>query len=336
MAHVSSLYAFPQGELPSLIARARTLASARPDEPALHTLLGDMLNQARDYAGAASAYAGDRRPEARAWEAQARSRETLRRWLAQAPPSGPATDIAVINLDRNTDRLTELDRQFSACLPHRFRVPGVEGSRLSAAAIGRLGGDAAMRGTLGCFLSHAAAWEAMLARGLAQCLIVEDDVIPLFDLPAQWGMFGVPDEADICFVNDRLAPQSAEAGFRVRTLSEAMLCFPSWRNAPGADGYRLSAAGAQKLLDWVARDGFCRRRGLAAAGLRADAGADRGLAGRQPRTLGAASAAATGFARPAVRRCAVSPADPHRAGCQRPGRREPGRLGFRSEAIRGR
>ncbi len=256
VAHVSSLYAFPQGELPSLIARARTLASARPDEPALHTLLGDMLNQARDYAGAASAYAGDRRPEARAWEAQARSRETLRRWLAQAPPSGPATDIAVINLDRNTDRLTELDRQFSACLPHRFRVPGVEGSRLSAAAIGRLGGDAAMRGTLGCFLSHAAAWEAMLARGLAQCLIVEDDVIPLFDLPAQWGMFGVPDEADICFVNDRLAPQSAEAGFRVRTLSEAMLCFPSWRNAPGADGYRLSAAGAQKLLDWVARDGF--------------------------------------------------------------------------------
>ena len=256
LAHVSSLYAFPQGELPALIDRARSLACARPNEPALHTLLGDMLNQARDYAAAAAAYAADTRPEARPREAQARRAETIGKWLLRAPSSGLAPAIAVINLDRNTDRLAELDRQFSRCRPLRFRVPGIEGSRLSAAAIARLGGDAAMRGTLGCFLGHAAAWETMLARNLEQCLVIEDDVIPTFDMPARWGIFGLPEHFDVCFVNDRLAPPATDAAFSIHPLPEAMGVFPAWRNAPGADGYLLSAAGARKLLDWVARDGF--------------------------------------------------------------------------------
>ena len=65
------------------------------------------------------------------------------------------------------------------------RSAGIEGRRLPAAAVRRLGGDPQMRGTLGCFLSHAGAWEAIVERGDDQCLIVEDDVIPLLDLPAQ-------------------------------------------------------------------------------------------------------------------------------------------------------
>ena len=255
-AHLSTLYAFPQGELPSLIARARALARARANDPAVHILLGDMLSQARDYVGAAAAYAGDARPEARALEAQARHAQAFGEWLHQAPSFGPAPPIAVINLDRNTDRLAEFDRQFSDCHLPRFRVPGIEGGRLPVAATARLGGDAAKRGTLGCFLSHTAAWETMLARGLEHCLVVEDDVIPLFDLPARWGVFGLPAHFGICFVNDRLAPQAVEPGLRVYTLRQAMRVFPTWRDAPGADGYLLSAAGARKLLEWVERDGF--------------------------------------------------------------------------------
>ena len=81
-------------------------------------------------------------------------------------------------------------------------------------------------------------------------------MIPLFDLPARWGAFDVPDGADICFVNDRLAPPASSPAFGILPLIEAMRCFPAWRNAPGADGYLLSAAGAAKLLRWVERDGF--------------------------------------------------------------------------------
>ncbi len=253
LAHLAGLYAFPHPELPALIARARPLAEA---DPTLQTLLGDMLTQARDHAGAATAYARDPHPDARARETQARDAQDRTEWLQAAPEFGPAPHIAVINLDRNAARLAELDGNFAACRPPRFRVPGIEGSRLPAAAIARLGGDPAMRGTLGCFLAHAAAWEAMLAHDLAYCLIVEDDVIPLFDLPERWGMFALPDALDLCFVNDRMAPPPDRTGFRIHPLAGAMRAFPYWRNAPGADGYLLTAAGARKLLAWVAQDGF--------------------------------------------------------------------------------
>ncbi len=260
IAHLASLSAFPQADLPALTARARALATARPNDPGIHLLLGHMLRQARDYPAAAIAYAAAhaREPhaETQALAHDARHYHALARRLRRAPDTGPAPAIAVINLDRNPSRLAELDRQFQRCRPPQFRVPGVEGSRLSVAAVQRLGGDPAMRGTLGCFLSHTAAWEAMLARGLSHCLVVEDDVVPLLDLPLHWGAFGLPDGWELCFVNDRLAPRRTKAGFATVPLADAMQAFPSDANAPGADGYLLTAAGARKLLDWTAQDGF--------------------------------------------------------------------------------
>ncbi len=56
LAHMASLYAFPQAELPALLSRAHALAIAQPDNVETHLLLGHMLRQARDYAGAAAAY----------------------------------------------------------------------------------------------------------------------------------------------------------------------------------------------------------------------------------------------------------------------------------------
>ena len=260
LAHMASLYAFPQAELPALLSRAHALAIAQPDNVETHLLLGHMLRQARDYAGAAAAYtaahARQLHPETEWLAHDARRYHALARHLQNAPAIGPALSIATINLDRNSGRLAELGRQFRHCHPPRFRVPGVDGSRLSVAAVQRLGGDPAMRGTLGCFLSHTAAWEAMLARGLPHCLIIEDDVIPLLDLPLHWGVFGLPDGWELCFVNDRLAPRRTEAGFATVSLADALQAFPPDDNAPGADGYLLTATGARKLLDWVAQDGF--------------------------------------------------------------------------------
>ena len=253
LAHMAALYAFPQAELPALIARAKALAQATPGNPALWRLLGAMRMQARDYAGAAQAFAQD--PDAPGPMRDAQRFAALVPTAREAQAHGPAPFIAAINLDRNTDRWAALRAQFGACRPPLFRVAGVEGSRLPPPAIARLGADPAMPGTLGCFLGHAAAWAAMLARGLDHCLIVEDDVIPLFDLPARWGVFGLPESFDLCFVNDRMAPPGT-GGFAAVPLADAMRAFPHTRNAPGADGYLLSAAGARTLLDWVAADGF--------------------------------------------------------------------------------
>jgi hypothetical protein len=99
----------------------------------------------------------------------------------------------------------------------------------------------------------------MLERDDAHCLIVEDDVIPLLDLPAVLDGLGLPDGFDIVFVNDRITPRLDPAGvtgFTTRTLKAAMQAFPPEDNAPGGDGYILSREGARKLLEWVGQDGF--------------------------------------------------------------------------------
>ena len=94
---------------------------------------------------------------------------------------------------------------------------------------------------------------------MIRVLVIEDDVIPLADLPARLGPLGLPPGYDICFVNDRLEPR-LDPGVATRPsvhrLADAMRSFPPEDNAPGGDGYLLSASGAAKLLRWVAEDGF--------------------------------------------------------------------------------
>ena len=45
-------------------------------------------------------------------------------------------------------------------------------------------------------------------------------------------------------------------GSGILPLARAVRGFAPDHNAPGADGYLVSAAGARTLLDWVERDGF--------------------------------------------------------------------------------
>lgn len=255
ITHYAALYAYHGEDLAVLDRRARALLTVRPGDPVVLTILGDVASQRRDWAGAEAAYDA---------AGKVFERDTARMYLRLGSRLEPSRDrktysIAFVNLDRNAEREAELQRQFAGSAPPLHRSAGVEGRRLPAAAIQRLGGDPQMRGTLGCFLSHAGAWEAMLERDDAHCLIVEDDVIPLLDLPAGLDGLGLPEAFDLVFVNDRIAPRLAPAetaGFTTRTLEAAMHAFPAEDNAPGGDGYILSRAGARKLLDWVAEDGF--------------------------------------------------------------------------------
>lgn len=255
ITHYAALYAYHGEDLDVLDRRARALLTVRPGDPVVLTILGDVASQRRDWAGAEAAY-----------EAAGKlfQRDAARMYLRLGSRLEPSRDrktysIAFVNLDRNAEREAELRRQFAGSAPPLYRSAGVEGRRLPAPAIRRLGGDPQMRGTLGCFLSHAGAWEAMLERDDAHCLIVEDDVIPLLDLPAGLEDFSLPEAFDVVFVNDRIAPRLEPAettDFTTRTLEAAMHAFPAEDNAPGGDGYILSRAGARKLLDWVAEDGF--------------------------------------------------------------------------------
>ncbi len=256
LAHMATLHAYPQAELAAMTERAARLAAEAPQDGGRARLLGNLLLQQRDYLGAADAF--ERAPDVDSAERRrsAIGYAALAHDLARAPQAGPAPLLAIINLDRNTDRLVEAQAHYAGCRMKRVRVPAVEGARLPRAAVHRLGGDPARRGTLGCFLAHTAAWEAMLARGDAHCLVVEDDTMPLLDLPERWGVFGLPEAFDVCFLNDRMAPRAAEPAFQVLGCAEAVGRFPSYRNAAGTDGYLISAAGARTLLGWLAEDGF--------------------------------------------------------------------------------
>ncbi len=264
LAHYTALYAYHMDDLDELHGRATTMLRRRPDHAALHALRADVARQRRDWPAAAEGFAAAQRLDPANTEYDAKRRETLMRqrvgaWLREQPPQGDAYGIAVVNLDRNTERLVWTERLFGRGPVPLHRIPGIEGSRLPAPAVCLLLGDPAMRGTLGCFLSHAAAWDSMAARGLRHLLVIEDDVIPLADLPARLGPCGLPPGYDICFVNDRLEPRlDPDAASRpsVHHLADVLRGFPPEDNAPGGDGYLLSAQGAAKLLGWVAQDGF--------------------------------------------------------------------------------
>ena len=263
LAHYSALYAFHGSDLDAIDARAQALLARSPGDARLHAIRGDAARQRRDWGTAAGAFARAARLDP-GQPTHAHQAGAAAMYQRLGPLLGSGTGAAyaahVLNLDRNAERLDELRRQFAASAPALRRIAAVEGARLPSAAVHRLTGDAgAPRGTLGCFLSHAAAWEALLAGSDECALVIEDDVIPLLDLPPRLGALGLPQGWDLVFVNDRLEPRRDPAtarGFTTETLAATMRAFDPEDNAPGGDGYLLSRRGARLLLDWTTQDGF--------------------------------------------------------------------------------
>ena len=264
LAHYTALYAYHMDDLDALHQRATAMLDASPDHAPLHALRAEVAQQRRDWPAAAEGFAAAERLHPAYAEYAAKRRAALMHgrvgdWLQRQPPNGDAYGLAAINLDRNTERYAWTKRLFGGGPVPLHRVPAIEGSRLPTPAVHRLQGDPAMLGTLGCFLSHAAAWDSLAARSLRHLMVIEDDVIPLADLPARLGPLGLPSGYDICFVNDRLEPRlDPDAAMQpsVHSLADVMRSFLPEDNAPGGDGYLLSAQGAAKLLGWVAQDGF--------------------------------------------------------------------------------
>jgi tetratricopeptide (TPR) repeat protein len=255
LEHYSNLYAFHAGDLDVIEARAAAMLARRPDETRLHVIRGDVARQRRDWAAAAGFF----EQAGAGFAHQAAAARLYGHLAARAwPDTGAACRAVVVNLDRNPERMAEMARQLAGCAAPWTRHAGVDGTRIPGTAVARLTGDAAAgRGTLGCFLSHVAVWEDVAARADAAVLVMEDDAIPLLDLPARLGGLDLPEGWDVVWVNDRMEPaiQGAD-GFSVHPLPRVVRAMHPENNACGTDGYLISQSGACKLLDWVAADGF--------------------------------------------------------------------------------
>jgi GR25 family glycosyltransferase involved in LPS biosynthesis len=170
-------------------------------------------------------------------------------------------NVLVINLDRDTERFQNLCIRFRNSPIDLERLPGVYGSYLPRVALAAMR-ISSLAGTAGCMLSHVKAWETVVTRGLEVCLVIEDDALPLINLPDCFKSLGVPSDFDICFINERMEPildvETVDnlPGVTFYAPIQTFITRPPDYNGPGADGYFISAKGARRLLSFIERDGL--------------------------------------------------------------------------------
>jgi glycosyl transferase, family 25 len=135
--------------------------------------------------------------------------------------------VAVINLAHRTDKWQAISSRMAGIgLNKLIKVPAVEGAKLSLEAIAPLLAQSAeriegplqshftiTRPAIGCFLSHVAIWQWMIANNLPRVLIFEDDANPAatFD-PARFRsvLKGIPDSAGMVFLGRIIMDGMAE------------------------------------------------------------------------------------------------------------------------------
>lgn len=113
-----------------------------------------------------------------------------------------------------------------------------------------------VRGIYGCFLGHREAWKRVADRSMEWALICEDDAQFLGPIPKKLADYGVPEDAEIVFCNQRmgdgfLVDDSTQSDFEFATTELALNKLLEWNTtivAPGGDAYLLSRRGALKLL----------------------------------------------------------------------------------------
>lgn len=167
-------------------------------------------------------------------------------------------DTYIINLKRATQRWTRMTQRLSTSAYYRIhRIPGVEGTdldlqhvALDSATTRRYFGQDLGKGSIGCYLSHVNAWEALIASNAPYGLILEDDAY--FDaqdmMEVIHSLMALPQENcrtiwDICSfqLNHRGFPIPVARLLNGLTLSTYLACIT------GAGAYLLTQHGAQRL-----------------------------------------------------------------------------------------
>jgi GR25 family glycosyltransferase involved in LPS biosynthesis len=167
----------------------------------------------------------------------------------------------VINLDQDAGRWATLsvDLSIYPWLEVK-RIKAVYGPDLPDLAVKMLAADGATlkrRGTLGTFLSHVKAWEAVVETSEKLSIVLEDDAVLLsFDRLLR---LEFPADADLVFLNDRMSPGSRHENPRPPDVEclpilESVRKLRMVKHGVGGDGYILTQAGAAKLLRAVEAD----------------------------------------------------------------------------------
>jgi GR25 family glycosyltransferase involved in LPS biosynthesis len=170
----------------------------------------------------------------------------------------------VINLDSSTERMSNFVQAFEGKLNSFVRISACRGStipRLAESMLTTKEFSSTGRGALGTSLSHISVWEKVVSEGIDNALVLEDDAVPLFSTQWTFEHLGLPTNYDLCFVNCRMLRGNLKTSVSLQehkfvSCFDAMVQFSDEDNAPGADGYIISAAAAQKLLAWFNEDKF--------------------------------------------------------------------------------
>jgi GR25 family glycosyltransferase involved in LPS biosynthesis len=169
------------------------------------------------------------------------------------------TPVFFINLEEDNSRRQNMIDQFDTLPTFEPRlVPAIEGKKLPNAACLRLVNNRnwiQYKGTIGCFLSHVAAWEQVAALDDQYAVVLEDDVnVSRLELLYT---LEIPSDADIIFLNDRMAPSVENNSLPdVFEIWHSLKRLDEFRQGSGGDGYLLSSSGARKLLEVCANDLF--------------------------------------------------------------------------------
>ena len=165
----------------------------------------------------------------------------------------------VMNLARDAARRENIAAQFARLPAFELNfVVGVDGGDLpdqACYALTRLESWIRYKGTIGCFLSHVKAWEAVARCAAPFAVILEDDV----DARGlhRLGAVDVPSDAELIFLNERLSAGAAPSStlealpiWRALTRVDALRC------GPGGDGYLVTPKGAAALVAACRKDLF--------------------------------------------------------------------------------
>jgi GR25 family glycosyltransferase involved in LPS biosynthesis len=115
-----------------------------------------------------------------------------------------------------------------------------------------------LRGSVGCFLSHAKAWRSFLDSKAELAMVCEDDARFLGPIPKRVADYDFSAETDLVFVNQRMAEGLiSDEGAENLVFFKFVPAFPAsirlldaipHLTATGGEGYILTRSGAQKLI----------------------------------------------------------------------------------------
>ncbi len=169
--------------------------------------------------------------------------------------------VFVVNLEDDCARHDGMVSQFAALPMFAVQIiKAIDGrsfTRIMCAALAQNAVWSERRGTIGCFLSHVAAWEAVAKLADPYAIVLEDDV-SIAGL-AHCAALAIPDGAEIVFINDRMSPgrTAAVAAPAVLPLWHALQALDSvGTGGPGADGYLLTPQAARKMLAACEKESF--------------------------------------------------------------------------------